>query len=924
MGFISSVVSAIVNIVVAIIIFIVDVVVQIVEVIIHLIMILLGWKPDSQTVEYFEVRNVILFDDPDHSNPLLNAALTSILQGGDLSKDLSYAQVYRSLKGNLRTFMAFIEDGNYFESFPDIESYIVYVDYDELTAALNTLNGVPCTPEISSVYALDVTSWVSYWLQENKEYDVGANLLGTQFVSVSTSPITPGTTTSVGTPGVHLNITITDEIASEDSVVVNSAAPVVTTPITPATTTFLLVTGIHFRVSIANEVATSDSVLVDERWQVDFPSVVYNVSPGTYSVPVYNASGVTRTLSYTIPAKPNNLHYISKYYRDSAPSRQYIFIYKIGTGVYTDLDTVETPLNLDGSAVKALPDIPLRISNSDYTTFGATKADKIVALCDLVDLDPALILDKVMTAPGALAGDIDNVYIKFGVRMWDTSSVGMQYLYTAFENLYAAQAVSQGIYNNTAAGNDKPVNNIITTTADSKYAFQWSYITYAFTPLATIIGNSGSTENGVYYSDLSKFNSSNLLVYDYYTSSGKGTYNVGYKADTLAEVAAFLAGNGVVNPGTTTTEGANWLQVTTRLSYNNPSPVLQDSDGTTSALKFLTGDMVFENNGSGGLKAVKEAAEQTTVGQSITYYRCTESGLDAYTVTAPSGALKVVDGDSGVFKTVRFNLANKDDLMAPFVHTFFKDRSNKDITQLFLAGAHVSIYIAHYEVIQPASMSFLTALLILIIIIVVIVLIIMFPPLAAGGGPIGALITAAVTGTVTSALVWGAFVAIVKGLLIQMLIQVILTEVAKVSPELAMVLGIVAAVGMAMYGPGASDGALTGWDYAQIAASAISNINTVQTQVIKDTEAELKADVEVFDKETKGVLETLNAMYLNEIYEGGNRTYDGLTSVKRASLNPMYPEHMFVVFEGTTTMQYTMYEPEGIINMQVSGESSYI
>ena len=137
-------------------------------------------------------------------------------------------------------------------------------------------------------------------------------------------------------------------------------------------------------------------------------------------------------------------------------------------------------------------------------------------------------------------------------------------------------------------------------------------------------------------------------------------------------------------------------------------------------------------------------------------------------------------------------------------------------------------------------------------------------------------------------------------------------------------LGIVAAVGMAMYGPGSTDAALTGWDYAQIAASAISNINTVQTQVIKTTAEELKAEVELFDKETKGVLETLNAMYLDEIYEGGNLSYDGLTSVKRASINPMYPEHMFVVFEGTTTIQYAMYEPEGIINMQISGESSYI
>ena len=289
--------------------------------------------------------------------------------------------------------------------------------------------------------------------------------------------------------------------------------------------------------------------------------------------------------------------------------------------------------------------------------------------------------------------------------MWDTSQSGMGYLFNMFENLFPSQGITQGTYNNTPASDDKPQNNILITCDDYEYAFQWSYITYEFTDLATINANSGSKENGIYYSDMSRFDSNNILKYNYYVSSGKGTYNVGYKADNLDEVQDFLDGNGVPNPGTTSGEATNWLQVTERMSYNNPSPVLQESDGTTSSIIYLTPDAVYENNGSGVLRYVQQAAAETTIGQSITYYCVKPSGLDAYTVHAPIGALKVVDGDTGKFKVVKFNLGAKEDLMAPFIHNFIADLSNQEVSRLFLAGAHASIYIAHYEVIEHSAGS---------------------------------------------------------------------------------------------------------------------------------------------------------------------------------------------------------------------------
>jgi len=752
MGFIASAISSIINVIVDVIVGIVEAIVQIVETVILLIMVLLGYDTGgTQTVEYYEVRNYPLFGDVDKKNPIAQSILQSILSDKDLSSTLIYNLTFRSLKGNIKEFMDFIEDGNYFEGFPAIDSFILIINYTELTAALQTLNGVPCTPEASYLKALSQSDWIKYWLQENKEYNVGANTMGIGNATTSTTAATPAADTFQVIPSLN-----------------------------------------HFDVNITSESVTSDAFEADQQWSVDLGTVVYNAVPDTYTVQVYNAAGTIRTLPYTVPTKPAELHYVSDYYRDSLPSRKYSFVYKVGTGVYSDLDTIEEPINIDNAVLQTIPAVPLRISNSNYTTFGATKKQQIEDLLAILNLDANELITGVLTDSGLAAGDVDNVYVNFGVRMWDDSQAGMSYLYTMFENLYPAQGTTQGTYDNTASSDTKPTNNIHTTTADNNAAFQFNYIQYTHTSLATINASSGSTENGIYYSDLSKFGADGLLKYNYYNSSGKGTYNVGYKADTLTEVAAFLAGNGTVNPGTTTAEAANWLQVTTRLPYNDPSPSLLEATGTASTLKFLTADAVYENNGSGVLRYVQEASEQTTSGQSITYYCIKPNGLDAYTVAAPIGALRVVDGDSGRFKTVKFNLGDKGDLMVPFIYTFVKGLSHTQVAQLFLAGAHVSIYIAHYEVIVHAGMSFFEALVIIIILAVIIY----FTWGADGGATTKAFIKAfgvAAAGGVATLVkfVLTKLVTYAFKFIVQSFIQQIIAEITD-DPMLQMLLGMLA------------------------------------------------------------------------------------------------------------------------------------
>ncbi|MEA2037018.1 MAG: hypothetical protein U9O94_05890 [Nanoarchaeota archaeon] len=746
MGFIADIIETVVDVIIDIVTIIVDIVILVVEVVLDILAMLLGLEdPEDTIISTYAVQNIPLFDDTDKKNPLLNVILRAILQDEDITEEILYMSTFRSMKGNLKKFIKYIDDGDYYEDFPTLESHITYVDYEELSNALQTLTGVPCTAEQSKVGSLIPSAWMKYWLQENKGYDVGNNTLpGGEYREINTSSGNSTDTVTISS-GVHTRVDLSEYNHTSDAVTGTD----INVSTSPATTPDNLTksTGTHHIITISDHNNVSDSVLVDTRWHIDFGSMTYDEITETYNLDIYNDAGVTIPLPYTIPKKPLNMHYTSYYYKDSNPNRTYIFVYKVGEGTYPDLDDPENPVNEDPSNYKTIPAIPLRISNTNFTSFEASKKEKIIELLSILNMDGEAMLDSVLNEPGADPGDIDNIYVNFGVRMWDTTQAGMSYLFNMFQNLYSTQGVTQGTYDSTPEEDTKPYNKLIVTATDYKYAFQFAYVKFQHTTLAEIDADTGSAENGIYYSDMSKFNDAGDLVYTYYSSSGKGTYNVGYKADNLAEVNAFLAGNGVVNPGDTTAEASNWLQVTERISY---TAELQDAEGNVTDVIYLTPDMVYENVG-GILRMVLSASEETTAGQSITYYECTPSGLNAYTVVAPMAALRVEDGATGHFEMVKFNLGNRDDLMVPLIYAFINELSIGDLSKLFLSGSHLSIYIAHYEVIKARKFNLLKMLVMILIIIVIIVVVSMFLTPAGGATAGGSATTTASTMTVSGA-----------------------------------------------------------------------------------------------------------------------------------------------------------------------------
>ena len=517
-------------------------------------------------------------------------------------------------------------------------------------------------------------------------------------------------------------------------------------------------------------VTTNAIVYSGNTYNVDVYASTYNPSTDDYTLQFSDASG-TIVPSYKVPTKPTDLHYIINYHKDSAPLSTILFVYKVGEGTYPDLDDPTLDFGDVGStSLNLLPAVPLRINNVNFNATASTKATKIQDTVKILGFKADELIDSVMedVADAGITdynNKVDHVFLNFGVKIWDTSQIGINYLYRFMSVLYVNQGTTEGIYNTTPSSDAKPYNSVIVTASDYKFIFKFAYITFKHNTLAEVDADSTSLINAAYYSNLSKFTSgapgNNDLISTYYVSSGNPGYNVGYKASNTTQIAQFLAGTLTQESGYTT-EAANWLQTTQRITYTS---TLLNADGSTNSDGAVKPDLVYEKDStSGNLKVINRIAEGTTFGQNFIFYQCVTNGINAYTVRAPISMLRVVDGATAKFKMVKFNISNPNDLMVPFSYDLVKNLPNSHVSSLFMASAHISLYVAHYEIIE---ISFWVKLLVLVAIILIIIAIVTFDP---------------TTFDLAMAL---------EEMIKQMLIKEVIVYIAKeISPELAFVISV--------------------------------------------------------------------------------------------------------------------------------------
>jgi hypothetical protein len=610
-------------------------------------------------------------------------------------------------------------------------------------------------------------------------------------------------------------------------------------------------------------------------WYVAPTVFNYQSDTDTFEIPVTQGE-LTSVLDYEVPGRPVGSHYIVYYYLDSAPTDTILFIYAVGSETHPELDDPSIPYGRNigdmTDSLRVLPAIPLRIDNANFNTVESEKATQISELTALLGLDAADMIKAVMEDPNVVGNEdkLDHAFINFGVKIWDTTQISMNYCFRLFQNMYVNAAVTEGLYRGSENA-EKPYNSLKVTSDDYAYIFKYAYITYVFTSRADIDKYINSPENDVYYSDMSRFVDGSLLN-PYYSSDGKPSYNIGFIANDEEEVDLFLAGNGRPSPGATADEAVDYLQVTSRMLYGEMT---------------LKPDLAYENI-AGELTLVNKLNEATTSGQAFTFYQITHSGLAAYTIHAPIAMLRVVDAQTDKFKLVKFNLANKNDLTIPLIYELMKDLPKTQTTQLLLASAHLSIYTAHYEVIE---MSFFQKLLAVVQVALIIYGVMTFNP-----------------ATLSTAAGQQAFI---QKMVIRMLISEVISYVAKeISPELAAVLAVVL---ITKYAPEMGLDTTSGefWDIAEYLSSitdAISNVINIHT------EGELSDITKTYNKALQEVKDATNV--LKDIQESLFKDASGaalslLDNKWEAAINPLLPDAYYAM-HGDLNPALSIYELDAI------------
>jgi len=984
-----SIVEAIIDIVIDIIDAIVDLVETIIDIVVDLVDSvidvlagLLGFD-DDKTVEDFQVLNQPLFDNPDKS-ALSQIVYDSIVAEEDYVANALYASIFQSGKKNIRQFTEIIENGDYFEGFPTVKANIIAVDYDEVDSVLTTLNSTPVTIDSARLGSLFVPTWIKYWLQENKSY----------------------------------NHTLSTFVHS----------------------------GTTYTVNVYNS--------------------VYNSSSNDYTLRLGNP--LANFTAFNIPAKPTGLHYLVTYHRDNAVSTPLTWIYKVGAGTYTDLDDPSQDFGESGSdALDILPAIPLRINNTNFNSSVTTKTNQIRTLVDKVGLDADELIDNVMddVATAGISNyqnKVDHVYLNFGVRLWETSQIGLNYCFRFVSTMYPGQAITEGDYN--SAPDEKPYNNLLVEGTDYKYAFTFAYIKYNNYTLTQVNADSSSTIFAAYYSDLSKFTSGQAgnsdLISTYYASSGYATYSVGYLANSISDVNAFLGGT-LTQQSSHAAEAANWMQPTQKISFTgtlinaddtiNTDGVLKPSliyelvpnasirqftNSTTYQITAGTSTLKIEISGGGGagggakagsgsgtaggsggttyarvynasgtllntysasggaggsadnggtsigetgesfggpgsngvpsgahssfqgsggaggndgggssasgysaggggggdnahwsdfdtdrfgrngdrgtyytvnhtvanytdyvvitlgaggqgggykagghgsqgrcvltpsvvtngLQLVNRAAEETTVTQEMIYYQIVQNGLNAYTLKAPKSMLRVVDAQTSKFKMVNFNLAERDNLMLPMSYDMVKDLPNSHVSSLFVAAAHISIYVADVQVIETPTWVKLLK----------IVQVVLFVMALLGAAGIREILN-----------------IIIKQVLTNYLMKAVMQALVKLDPQIA----LIAAAAYVYVTGGFDELDLTTFKDLSTFLTDLSNIIGQSLEMYANEELEDLSEEERKEKVLQD--KQMNALYevQQELFQNNDGSPMNLASISRVhKINPMSPTQYY-------------------------------
>jgi len=769
----------------------------------------------SDIIKTFEVYNQPLFAYPD-TGDMSYAILYGILHDEDQSVHMKRRMISGMNMGHLRRFNRRL-DNEYPYGYPAVETNINVEVTSEIQAIIDSTFGVPMS--VGYVHAGNLTDfdWIIYCL--STLYKVQSDFI--YFADYSEGCL-------------------------------NSNTVQLPDPRDPVDYIFGTIVGAYY------EWGGTPYVRVEYVLGGDTPTTIQQI------------------FEIDVPSKPSGQYYIGSCESCVGLEWMYrIWFYDVDDGTYPDLDLPDMFYGSEVGFTECFPAVPVRIRNVNFNDPASDlDEDEIKKLLRIFGIKPDVMIDEVMSSPEVTDPDqMDNVFSNFGVRVWDESEAGRQYLYTFFSEVLTYFVAAGADENQTecietlvdvpddegATIFAQPCSSITVDTEHTLCKTYFSSIVNTFYTMAEV--DASAELSAIYYSDTGKFHS----------SSGEFLRPAGYTAMRQWEVEAWLNGGGTrshrqIPPGD---DGWDHLKPAVRIS--DWPGVIYNPDGSVSSTDELIPETVYEKH-LGAIKMIAPEPEEDV--REITYYAILPTGLDAITVYGIGGQVFVSDTEYPQFsRYVQLKSNNTNQLTVPFmfgiVENIYDDGQMHDKVDALVCSMHMSIYVANVEYVSiPWWMVIVKVIMFIVIIIVAIYCQACLP-----------FFTQLV----------GTQVAIFEAILYATMMYYIASTIFKILSSINPWLSIASSVIMALYGS-YSSGALS---LANLSAMTLPQMLSMIMNIMSQA---IKVATTFMSEDNKDEFNLIQDSYIEEINE--LRMLDGGNDYSKYSdtvLNALYGENTVTV-----------------------------
>ncbi len=398
------------------------------------------------------------------------------------------------------------------------------------------------------------------------------------------------------------------------------------------------------------------------------------------------------------------------------------WVYNPEDGTYPELDLPNYDFGSGTGKAEAFPEVPLRYRNFNFNEDGSPLDEGMIEdQLDNVRLDGSKIIKEIMSNED-IADDpnkVDNIYIKFHVRLWDESIAGRQYLYTFFKGLF-------DFHFNNSGGAEQPTNckklidpgnsgglddgayivdesacNSITVYTDFHwYKFGFSTVRNTFYTLDQISQNIDLYN--LYHSNYKSFDKYGNFTKVFYTSSGSLLTPAGFTAENQKDVDNWLRGGSSGKKSAMRladdAPGLYWLKPANRIIRYEGD--IYDAEGNISTMEELVPEYVYVRFDVGGVLypriiPLKPGYESVPGVSEITYYEVGPNGMDAYTVFGPEAIIQVQDTETNTGSLVTLELGDANKISVPYFYgMLLNDVGQHPATDAFITGLHIGVYVA--------------------------------------------------------------------------------------------------------------------------------------------------------------------------------------------------------------------------------------